>query len=275
MKQFLHYFKITLSLLMLLQMGELSAQFINRPATCTGANKPMAASYLATNLMDGEGKTGLASSAEGLGYFYWNQPENPVTFSITMNASSTVSNLKFYGPWGTGEHIKDFTLKLYDGTNTLLGIENNSLPSYYNSKTVIHLSKKYLNVAKVEFIVVNDHNTSTENPKRVSLLELVLGDLDCTTTTISPGTNQVLVLNTAIATPIQLATTTNAVGANITGLPAGLTGMWQSNKITIFGTPTQTGVFNYSLSTGVGCAATTGTITVSTSACTTSPASVN
>ena len=80
--------------------------------------------------------------------------------------------------------------------------------------------------------------------------------------TIAEGTSQTVCLNTAIAT-ISLATT-EATGATFTGLPAGVTGSWLANTVTISGTPTASGTFNYIVTTIGGCppASTTGTITV-------------
>jgi hypothetical protein len=61
-------------------------------------------------------------------------------------------------------------------------------------------------------------------------------------------------------------TTTSATGiGTATGLPAGVTAAWASNMITISGTPSATGTFNYTIPlTGTSCSAVnaTGTITV-------------
>jgi gliding motility-associated-like protein len=80
--------------------------------------------------------------------------------------------------------------------------------------------------------------------------------------TIAAGTNQTVCINSAI-TSINL-TTTGAIGATFTGLPAGVTGSWSGNVATIIGTPTASGTFNYTVTTTGGCppATTTGTITV-------------
>ncbi len=77
------------------------------------------------------------------------------------------------------------------------------------------------------------------------------------------GTNaQTKCVNTAL-TNITYSTT-GATGATITGLPAGVTGTWASNTVTIIGTPTVSGVFTFTvaLSGGCGTVTTTGTITV-------------
>ncbi len=69
-----------------------------------------------------------------------------------------------------------------------------------------------------------------------------------------------------INTPMNNITynTTGASGANFAGLPAGVTGNWNNNVVTISGTPTASGVFNYTvtLTGGCGTLTATGTITV-------------
>ncbi|GIV29928.1 MAG: hypothetical protein KatS3mg028_0994 [Bacteroidia bacterium] len=68
----------------------------------------------------------------------------------------------------------------------------------------------------------------------------------------APGTdNQTVCENTAI-TNITYAIT-GATGATVTGLPAGVTGNFASNTVTISGTPTATGTFNYTVTLTGGC----------------------
>lgn len=59
--------------------------------------------------------------------------------------------------------------------------------------------------------------------------------------------------------------TKGATGATFTGLPTGVSGSWSNNIITISGTPTVSGTFNYTatLTGGCGTVTSTGTITVS------------
>jgi len=81
--------------------------------------------------------------------------------------------------------------------------------------------------------------------------------------TSAAGTNaQTICINSAI-TNITYATT-GATGATVTGLPAGVTGTWLANVVTISGTPTASGPFTYTvtLTGGCGVITTTGTITV-------------
>jgi gliding motility-associated-like protein len=74
--------------------------------------------------------------------------------------------------------------------------------------------------------------------------------------------NQSICVNTAVAA-IRYQVT-NATGAVVTGLPAGLTGVYANGIFTINGTPLQPGTYNYSVSTTGGCtsASLSGTIQV-------------
>ena len=80
--------------------------------------------------------------------------------------------------------------------------------------------------------------------------------------TITAGENRSVQVSSPM-TPVVL-TTTGATGATVSGLPSGITSNWISNTLTISGTPTVEGVFNYIASTTGGCgvASTGGTITV-------------
>jgi uncharacterized repeat protein (TIGR01451 family) len=81
--------------------------------------------------------------------------------------------------------------------------------------------------------------------------------------TSATGTNaQSICINAAI-TSITYATT-GASNASFSGLPAGVTGSWSNNVITISGTPTASGTFTYTVTLVGGCGAVsdTGTITV-------------
>jgi hypothetical protein len=80
----------------------------------------------------------------------------------------------------------------------------------------------------------------------------------------SPSSNPTICINTAM-TNITISTT-NATGIGTpTGLPAGVTANWASNTITISGTPTASGTFNYSIPLVGNCTTNvtaSGTITV-------------
>ena len=75
----------------------------------------------------------------------------------------------------------------------------------------------------------------------------------CTINLNSPSSNiQTLCINTSLATNI-IYTTTGATGATFSGLPAGVTGIWNDSIITISGTPTEAGTFNYIITLTGGC----------------------
>ena len=96
-----------------------------------------------------------------------------------------------------------------------------------------------------------------------------------TTTTVTPCTlntagtassSPTLTVNTALTPSITIATTGATGIGTATGLPAGVTAVWASNLITISGTPTASGTFNYTIPLTGGCGSVdaTGTITVTT-----------
>jgi uncharacterized protein (TIGR02145 family) len=81
--------------------------------------------------------------------------------------------------------------------------------------------------------------------------------------TSATGTNAQSIDNNVAITSITY-NTTGATGATFSGLPMGITGTWTNNTISIAGTPTTSGVYNYtiSLTGGCGTVSTSGTITV-------------
>ncbi|MBE0641590.1 MAG: PKD domain-containing protein, partial [Bacteroidales bacterium] len=96
---------------------------------------------------------------------------------------------------------------------------------------------------KVGYITVNPANTITR--------------------TSAVGTdNQTVCVNTAISTITY--STTGATGATFSGLPAGVNAVWSSNVVTISGTPSTAGTFNYTVTLTGGCGnvSASGTITV-------------
>jgi len=66
------------------------------------------------------------------------------------------------------------------------------------------------------------------------------------------STNSQSVCNSTPITNITYATT-GATGATVTGLPNGVQGLWNNNVVTISGTPTQAGTFNYEVTLTGGC----------------------
>jgi hypothetical protein len=77
------------------------------------------------------------------------------------------------------------------------------------------------------------------------------------------GTNSQTVCANSPVVTITYATT-GATGANVTGLPAGLTSAWANDVLTISGSATESGTFTYTVAAigGCGTASATGTITI-------------
>ncbi len=123
-------------------------------------------------------------------------------------------------------------------------------------------------------------NSLLPNPAQTTLSSLGLNTIslavtnECGTTsdntsftitplnTITPGIDQTVCMNSPI-TDI-LIFTTGATGAQVTGLPQGLTDSWSGDTLTISGSPTESGTFTYTVETTGGCPSdiTTGTLEV-------------
>ncbi|WP_309613877.1 choice-of-anchor D domain-containing protein [Flavobacterium sp.] len=101
------------------------------------------------------------------------------------------------------------------------------------------------------------------------------GPLTTATGTITVNPNNTISLTSAVGTNAQTRcistaitnitySTTSATGATFSGLPAGVTGTWAANVVTISGTPSASGTFNYTVTLTGGCGTITaiGTITV-------------
>ncbi|MEB2784527.1 beta strand repeat-containing protein [Algoriphagus persicinus] len=82
-------------------------------------------------------------------------------------------------------------------------------------------------------------------------------------TVSAPSTTPTLCINSVLSNISHTTTGATGIGA-ASGLPAGVTANWASNTITISGTPTASGTFNYSIPLTGGCGTfnATGTITV-------------
>lgn len=175
MKKKYYYFTLLLTLFSLLP--EVKAQdcigYIAKPATFTSATVFATVGDM-SQILDGEGATGnIADGAGSNPHFYWMTGQNPVTFYIQMNTPSVVNMVKFYGPWGFDEGLKDVTVRLYSG-GTLLGTENFVLPSLYSTYHFFDFSTTYTNVTNVQLVAENDYGISTV--LRTSLTEVVFGE---------------------------------------------------------------------------------------------------
>ena len=79
-------------------------------------------------------------------------------------------------------------------------------------------------------------------------------------TSAAATTAQIVCINTAMAKITY--NTTSATGATFMGLPAGVNGSWAANVVTISGTPTVAGSFNYTVTLTGGCSIVTATGTM-------------
>jgi hypothetical protein len=152
-------------------------------------------------------------------------------FNWTRDNTATVTGIAANG---TGTSI---TGSLTNTTGSAVPVVFTVTPSYTNAGTTC------TGTAATATVTVNPNNTVT--------------------LTSAAGTNaQALCINTPITNITY--TTTGATGATISGLPAGVTGSWAANVVTITGTPSVSGTFNYTVTLTGGCGTTTatGTITV-------------
>ncbi len=98
-------------------------------------------------------------------------------------------------------------------------------------------------------ITLSGCNVTLSNSKTVEVDPLPTIALSSAVAT----TNQTVCINTSIA-PIAYTVGNGATTANATGLPTGVTGLFSSGAFTLSGTPTQGGIFNFSVTTIGGCA---------------------
>lgn len=91
----------------------------------------------------------------------------------------------------------------------------------------------------------------------------------CIITNTAASPSNVTLVATSPLTPITIATTGATGIGSATGLPAGVTADWLADVITISGTPTAAGTFNYTipLTGGCGTVRATGIITVTPAPC--------
>lgn len=82
--------------------------------------------------------------------------------------------------------------------------------------------------------------------------QIIVHPVNTITLSSAPGTNNQTLCSGTLLTTITY-TTTRATGATFAGLPNGVTGNWAANVVTISGTPSLSGTFNYTVTLTGGC----------------------
>ena len=204
---------------------------------------------------------------------------NQNTQSISTLISVSGSEFKFSqsGTQFTGGNSVDgiLTYKDLNGNTISLYAEmnrqkktNGNVNAFYliiftNSNYTTSTGESYLSVVPGnESLFTAGATIGTSSDFTNADLNTVVASLNSITLSSASGTDaQSICVNTAITSITY--TTTGATGATFSGLPTGVTGTWSSNRVTISGTPTVTGVFNYTinLTGGNGSGTANGTIT--------------
>ncbi len=200
------------------------------------------------------------------------------TQSITGLSAVSGTSIQFFqeGTQFSGNSING-VLTYYDNNNQLITIYgnlnrqdksgNDSQAFYFIESNAAYTSftgEAYLFVVPGKESVYSAGATvTTSSDPMASALNAVVATLNSIKLSSSTGTDsQSICVNTSITSITY--TTTIATGANFSGLPAGVTGTWSSNIVTISGTPTVAGTYTYTitLTGGTGSGSATGNIIV-------------
>jgi hypothetical protein len=168
-------------------------------------------------------------------------PANPATSPVTLCINQTASAL-------TATALAGHTLSWYTAASGGTGSSTAPTPSTASAGTTTYY------VSQVA-------NTTPNCESNRSSLVVTVNPLN---TAAAPSANPTLCVSQALSPSITIATTgATGIGA-ATGLPTGVTANWNNNTITISGTPSVSGTFNYSIPLTGGCGNinATGTITV-------------
>ena len=175
-------------------------------------------------------------------------PLLPVSFILNASANPACS----------GDNLTFFVTGLINGGS------NPTYQWYVNSNPVGGNTNSYTSNSIIDGDIISvdvSSNLACADPVPASQSLTMTVTPDATITLTSANDNQTVCNGTAMTDIVY--TITNATNATVTGIPAGVTGTYNSGTFTISGTPTQIGTFNYTI-TPVGCgnSVATGTITV-------------
>jgi len=172
----------------------------------------------------------------------------PGTDNQNVCINSLITNISYTTTGATGVNVIGLpggVSSSYSGnTLTISGTPTVSGTYVYT----VNLTSGCGNVSTTGTIIVNPNNNNNNNTINL---------------TSAPGTdNQNVCINSSITNITY--TTTGATGANVIGLPAGVSGVYAGNAVFINGTPTVSGTYVYTVNLTGGCGnvSTTGTIIV-------------
>ena len=134
-------------------------------------------------------------------------------------------------------------------TGTYLGttVSDNSGPKYFNSRmAAAFIYDKALSASEIR----TNYNSGRFklSPATINSNEIGWNVTSAASASLSSATGtdaQSACINSAITSITY--TTSGVLGVAFSGLPTGVTGAWSNNVITISGTPSVTGSFNYSI----------------------------
>lgn len=190
-------------------------------------------------------------------------PDATITGNTTPVCINTLSgpDVTFTGTLGTPQYVFSYTID--DGTGpgpiqTVTSFAGGTITIQHPTTVAGTFTYNLVSVRNVGAAVC------TQNITGQSVTVTITADATIALTSGAGTDNQTLCINTPLLTNITYAVGGTGNGGSVSGLPAGLTGVYAGGVITISGTPTVAGVFPYTVSTTGPCVTptATGTITV-------------
>ncbi len=185
----------------------------------------------------------------------------PVTITVTPNPTITLSSSSANQTVCNSSSLTDITFSLANVNGASVASLPSGLTGKYNSYTNIYTISGIPTTSGAANYTITATSASCGNATTSGTI--TVSPLNTITLSSSAGTDaQTKCINTSITNITY--TTAYATGATFSGLPTGVTGSWSSNTITISGTPSVAGTFDYTITLTGGCGiiTKTGTITV-------------
>ncbi len=180
-------------------------------------------------------------------------PTASVTGTTAVCINSPSPNVTFTGAVGTAPYT--FTYNINGGPNQFI-------TTTVGSSVTIAAPTGVAGTFVYNLLSVQDATTTLCNQAQTGSATITI-DPDAAISLTAGSSTQSLCINTPIAN-ISYTITGGGTGGTVSGLPPGVTGSYSAGVFTIAGTPTATGVYNYTVNTTGTCLQTTasGTITV-------------